>query len=60
MKESASYKDAQLSALVGQLKKAGMTPDFAAVRQARGRSPGETFSESQIQVSCFSWVLQLW
>ena len=39
-KEAASFKDAQLSALAGQLKKAGMTPDFAAVRQARGRSPG--------------------
>ena len=30
-KEQSAYKDAQLSALAGQLKKAGVTPDFSSV-----------------------------
>ena len=31
IKEQSAHKDAQLSALAGQLKKAGVTPDFSSV-----------------------------
>ena len=41
IKKQASYKDAQLSALAGQLKKAGLQPDYSKVREERGRSTSQ-------------------
>ena len=38
LKDQTSLKDAQLSALAGQLKKAGIQPDFKSAKERRGRS----------------------
>ena len=38
LKDQTSLKDAQLSALAGQLKKAGIQPDFKSAREKQGRS----------------------
>ena len=34
IKEQSAHKDAQLSALAGHIKKAGVIPDFASVRKS--------------------------
>ena len=61
LKDQTSMKDSQLSALAGQLKKAGIQPDFKSSRDRRGRSEskgadkgGSRASSTGADVKCYN------
>ena len=51
LKDQTSMKDSQLSALAGQLKKAGIQPDFKSSRERRGRSDSKGAAKGDSRAS---------